>query len=183
MTSQQLTSSRTHGPNLWKDGLMVSLLAAVSLAVGLGMNTLRDKPFSLVYKPKKERVLEAAVKFSSEESLPGKIREVGLEEFQALMRRGSVILDARAEVFHRLGHIPGAKSFPREDFESAYELLGDDLAGHRAETVLVYCSSGNCEDSHLVAEGLARLGFHDVAILAGGWSVWQRHGQATEEAP
>jgi predicted sulfurtransferase len=64
-------------------------------------------------------------------------------------KRG-LVLDARPEIFHRLGHVPGALSLPRDDFETGYAALKEKLEADRSQPIVIYCSSASCEDSGLV---------------------------------
>src|SRR5690606_30147899 len=84
-----------------------------------------------------------------------------------------IVLDARPEVFHRIGHIPGALSLPREDFENAYASLKEVLEVDKEQIIVVYCSSMSCQDSELVRRALTALGYSRVAILTGGWAAWR----------
>ncbi len=62
--------------------------------------------------------------------LPG---EITLDQMSDLVDEKKVlILDARPEIFHRLGYIPGALSLPRDDFENAYKILQSRLRAIRA---------------------------------------------------
>ena len=78
-----------------------------------------------------------------------------LEEFRELVeRREAVVVDARPEVFHRLGHVPGALSLPVKDFKASYAKHRSRLEADKRALVVVYCSNEACEDSTLVGEAL-----------------------------
>ena len=90
------------------------------------------------------------------------------------MQSRALILDARPEVFHRLGHVPKALSLPRDDFEASYNSQRAVLEKHKSQPVLIYCSGGSCEDGVMVANGLLKLAFTKVYLFRGGWHEWTR---------
>ncbi|HRR34539.1 MAG TPA: hypothetical protein P5026_10595 [Kiritimatiellia bacterium] len=109
-------------------------MAAAAVCCGLAVNAFRETPLPLVYVSKAERVRQAAGRIaetSGEAADVSKVqpdsgttdtpyaRPIDLASFRALQKR-ALILDARPEIFHRLGHIPKAISLPREDFEACY---------------------------------------------------------------
>jgi rhodanese-related sulfurtransferase len=61
-------------------------------------------------------------------------------------KRG-VVVDARPAVFHRLGHLPGAVSLPKERLSPASiaEFAGQHAA--KAIPLIVYCSDAECDDA------------------------------------
>ena len=104
-----------------------------------------------------------------------------LEEFRELVERGeAVVVDARPEVFHRLGHVPGALSLPVKDFKASYAKHRSRLEADKRALVVVYCSNEACEDSTLVGEALKKLGYTQVAIFKGGWEEWTDTGLPEE---
>jgi len=99
--------------------------------------------------------------------------KLSLEEFSSYVQnKRGLVLDARPEIFHRLGHVPGALSLPRDDFEAGYAVLKEKLESDRSQPIVIYCSSTSCEDSGLVKKSLAALGFTNLALFEGGWSDW-----------
>jgi 3-mercaptopyruvate sulfurtransferase SseA len=96
-------------------------------------------------------------------------------------KRG-LVLDARPEIFHRLGHVPGALSLPRDDFETGYAALKGKLEADRSQAIVIYCSNASCEDSGLVKKSLSALGFINIALYEGGWSDWTNAKKPEETA-
>lgn len=164
---------------LRSDLMIIWLVATTALCVGLLINQFRDAPLPLVYKNKAERLQESVQRIAATETKPvgtssTKLPEsLSLEEFSAYVeeKRG-LILDARPEIFHRLGHVPGALSLPRDDFEVGYAALKEKLEADRSQAIVIYCSSSSCEDSGLVKSSLASLGFTNLALFEGGWGEW-----------
>jgi 3-mercaptopyruvate sulfurtransferase SseA len=172
------------------DFLLLWLLATSALCMGLVINQFRDKPLPLTYKNKAERLQEVVQKITApppsvpateNAPLPAKMT---LEDFAVYVDgRKGLILDARPEIFHRLGHVPGALSLPREDFENGYNTLKARLEADQAQPLVVYCSSSSCEDASLVRKSLAGLGYTNLAVFEGGWSEWTAAGKPEETAP
>ncbi len=166
----------------WLGGLLVA-----AVLVGQGLNWMRASPLPFCYETKQERLgagvkrLEvlsvAAVNQEGSVSAPAKLT---LSEFLAVRATG-VVLDARPGIFYRLGHVPGALSLPRENFENVYAELGARLG--KEQVLTVYCASETCVDAELVRAALVRLGHKQVQIFTGGWAEWQATGQQEEKTP
>jgi rhodanese-related sulfurtransferase len=176
-------------------GFLVLLTAA--LCIGLLVNQFRNHPLPLTYVAKAGRVGEAVqqIQFTAASAGAGAASPaasrpeavapqiISLDDFrQHVERKDGLILDARPEVFHRLGHIPGALSFPREDFAAAYAKMRSRFDGNKGQLILVYCSGISCEDSQMVADGLAKLGYRRIFIFKGGWDEWTGSNQPEEKA-
>ena len=162
---------------LGRDMIGFWLLATTSICVALLINQLRDHPLSLIYATKAERIDNAVAKVASAAPQTPTVFDhpqiISLQEFREMVEnKKAVILDARPEIFHRLGHVPGALSLPREDFENGYSKYKSLLEPNRDQPIAVYCSESNCEDSSMVANALIKLGYHDVLVFKGGWGEW-----------
>jgi rhodanese-related sulfurtransferase len=171
------------------DLFLLWIIATCSLCVGLLLNQFRDQPLPLSYKSKAER-LELVVSKIAEKAVSKSITSVALpktlslEEFRSYVEKNSgLILDARPEIFHRLGHVPGALSLAREDFEKDYTKLKNRLEKDKDQPLVVYCSSTSCEDSHLVQAALLKLGYVNVATFPGGWDAWTQEKLPVEVNP
>lgn len=168
------------------DMIAIWLVAMVALCLGLVLNQLRDVRLPLVYESKEQRMMAQVREVSTaapqvRTQSPNIADFVSLDEFKQLVSdKSAIILDARPEIFHRLGHVPGAISFPREDFQSAFEANKSTL-NSRDALIAVYCSSSSCEDSELVKKGLVDLGFSKVAVFKGGWAEWTEAGLQQEQ--
>jgi rhodanese-related sulfurtransferase len=104
-----------------------------------------------------------------------------LEQFHEYVEANrGLILDARPELFHRLGHVPGAISLPRESFSATYEKIKGKLEHNKGQPIVVYCSELTCEDSVMVQSALVQLGFTHVSVFRGGWDEWTQAGFPTE---
>lgn len=172
-----------------RDLFLFWILATAALCLALLVNQLREQPLTLTYQSKEARMQEsvsrigAVISTSSakKQALPANL---SLEEFRSYVeKKDAVILDARPEIFHRLGHVPGALSLARDDFEKSYAKLKDRLERDKSQTLVLYCSSSSCEDSHLVQTALLRLGYSNVAIFTGGWAAWTQAKLPEESNP
>jgi rhodanese-related sulfurtransferase len=161
-------------------------IGTAATCLGLLINQFRDDRLPLIYESKTQRIEKAVAKIAVESPvdsnsdlmLPPDIPVGQMKTFSE--ERSVLILDARPEIFHRLGHIPGAVSFPREDFENAYSALRQKIEADKSQPLAVYCSGASCEDSELVVKGLSSLGYTNIGMFRGGWAEWQRTGLPEE---
>ena len=49
--------------------------------------------------------------------------------------------------------------------------------------IVIYCSGGACEDSHMLAQKLWGVGYNNALIYKDGWPDWLQHGGATAKGP
>ena len=158
-----------------QDLMGVWLLLTSCFVGGLVLNEMRSTPLALVYSSPESRLdqtVEQLGPFSTASiALAG---EIELDEVQKIsVNHAALILDARPEIFYRLGHIPSALSLPRDDFEKQYQVLLSTLQSHRDRPLVVYCSDTDCHDSQMVADALEKLGYPHVRLFRGGWSDWE----------
>lgn len=101
--------------------------------------------------------------------------EIAPADVQLLYRRKALFLDARRSTAYSDGHIAGARSFPvwESDIDARVKGLYEEGLDQRAP-VVVYCSGGNCEDSHMLAEKLYMVGFDNVLIYKDGFPDWEK---------
>jgi len=100
------------------------------------------------------------------------------EQLRARLEAGEdiLVLDVRSakEFGGELGHIPGARNLPVE--ELARRL--DELADRMERPIAIVCRTE--KRSHQAARLLARHGFADVHVVAGGMVQWQAMGAPVE---
>lgn len=161
------------------DMVVLCLLATTALSVGLLINQFRDTPLPLVHKNQAERLQDAVKRIATQPAAPSAEpvtrlpKQLSIEEFSAYVQnKRGLIIDARPEIFHRLGHVPGALSLARDDFENRYTALKDKLESDRSQPIVIYCSGPPCESSQLVKKALTSLGFTNIALFEGGWDAW-----------
>ena len=169
--------------------MILGVVGVGSLLIGLSINRFRERPLPLVYENKEVRVMKAVERIAHEPPAAGvqagsTLPELlSLEEFRGFVadRKGTV-LDARPNIFYRIGHVPGALNLPREDFETAYAANKALLEGQKTAPIAIYCSSEECEDATLVRKALVQLGFTKVSIFEEGWRGWTEAGLEEESA-
>lgn len=102
--------------------------------------------------------------------------EVTGDDVAALHARGDVlIIDARRTSVYRAGHIGGARSIAiwEADADDKVKTLFAEGRDQSAP-VVVYCSGGDCEDSHMLSEKLYKVGFDNVLVYKDGYPDWQK---------
>ena len=192
-TSSTLESDQTNIPFasgrslVWADLMAFCTLALVSLLTGLLLNQASRHPLPLVYRTKQARLHEAVTQLAA--ATPGVLSaqatappvEIGLDDFQAFAtaHRG-VVIDARLPSAYAEGHVPGALSLSRANFDEDYRHLGKPLSSRKADTIAVYCSGADCTDSELVANALSALGFQHLLVYKEGWEEWAQSGLPQE---
>ena len=174
--------------NILIDLITCWIIATIALSVGLLLNQLRDKPLPLIYQTKSERLGLTAANSEAPQTLslrnPSISTELSLEEFKTFVdQKQGLVFDARPEIFHRFGHVPGALSLPRVDFESAYANIRYLLERDQNQKMVVYCADLSCEDSRLVQAALRKLGYAHVFVFREGWSAWSKARLPVEKAP
>ncbi len=112
------------------------------------------------------------------------VPEVTAAETHDARERGEVdlIVDVREPNEWEAGHIPGAIHAPRGLLEwladESYPNHNPALAGARDRRVVVHCAAG--ARSLLAAETLKKMGYTDVASMAGGFNDWKAAGLPVE---
>ena len=91
--------------------------------------------------------------------------------------QGVLFLDARRSSVYKDGHIQGARSFPvwESDIDARVKALFEEGRDQRAP-IVVYCSGGDCEDSHMLSEKPYFVGFDNALVYKGGFPDWQKRG-------
>lgn len=110
--------------------------------------------------------------------------EIGGDEAAELHREGVPFLDARRTSVYAGGHIAGARSLPiwESTVDDGIKRLFDEGTDVNAPLV-VYCSGGDCEDSHMLAQKLHGYGFNNALVYTGGFPDWEKRGLPVEKGP
>ena len=101
-----------------------------------------------------------------------------------LHSRGALFLDARRTSVYEQGHIAGARSFSvwesdvDDKVNKLFEERGDPEA--QMQPIVIYCSGGACEDSHMLAQKLWGIQFNNVLVYKDGFPDWQQRNGAVK---
>ena len=87
-----------------------------------------------------------------------------------------VLAEALPEKYFRDWHLPGARHLPHDEVDR----LADAVLPDRSAEIVVYCASRSCQNSHIAAAKLARMGYANVAVYAGGKQEWSEAGLPVE---
>src|SRR5262245_16643837 len=82
-----------------------------------------------------------------------------------------VILDVREQQEFEIGHIPGAVHVPRGHLETRIEQAIPD----RSRRVIAYCSTQN-RSALAAVTMMEQLGYDDVEVMTGGFTLWKDRG-------
>jgi rhodanese-related sulfurtransferase len=87
-----------------------------------------------------------------------------------------VLVEALPEKYFHDWHLPGARHLPHDEVDR----LADAVLPDRSAEIVVYCASRSCQNSHIAAGRLARMGYANVAVYAGGKQEWSEAGLPVE---
>jgi rhodanese-related sulfurtransferase len=106
------------------------------------------------------------------------------EQAALLHGRGVPFLDARRTAVYQDGHVAGARSVPiwESTVDDGIKKLFEE--GYDTDApIVVYCSGGDCEDSHMLSQRLHGFGFNNALVYTGGFPDWQKRGLPIEKGP
>jgi rhodanese-related sulfurtransferase len=148
--------------------LLVSILFAISFHFSFILKSLKG---DLVIRPDLE---------SDQAAGAAQFRKISLAEARKRFdEKAAIFVDARASLFYQVGHIPGAISLPREEYEKRPDLTL--LAAYRQKGLVLYCNGKDCPDSAVLATYLTKKGFLRVEVFEGGFPEWQEAGYPDEK--
>lgn len=109
--------------------------------------------------------------------------EIAFDDVKALHDKGVLFLDARRTSIYEQGHITGARpmSVWESDLDEKVNKLFEERSSPEQQVlpIVVYCSGGDCEDSHMLAQKLWGIQFNNVYVYKDGYPDWQKRGGAT----
>lgn len=104
-----------------------------------------------------------------------RVREVNVDEARRKLQSGKArLIDVREESEWEAGHARGAQHLGKGVIERDIE---ERVPDKNAELIL-YCGGGF--RSALSADNLQKMGYTNVASMAGGWRAWQAAGAPVE---
>lgn len=103
--------------------------------------------------------------------------EIGGDDAALLHSKGALFLDARRTSIFEAGHIAGARSFSvwESDVDDKVNALYEERSdpSEQNKPIVIYCSGGACEDSHMLAQKLWGIQFNNVYVYKDGYPDWQ----------
>ena len=108
------------------------------------------------------------------EDARSRVHEINVGQTLERIKRGARLIDVREDNEWQRGHAAGAEHLGRGIIERDIETAIPD---HSTELIL-YCGGGY--RSALAADNLQRMGYTNVASMAGGWKAWQDAGAPVE---
>ena len=102
-----------------------------------------------------------------------RIREVTAKAAAEQQKGGALLVDVRESEEFAKEHALGAIHLSRGTIELTIEQHASDMA----TPIVCYCGGGN--RSALVADNLQKMGYTNVASLAGGFKSWKDEGLPT----
>jgi len=88
------------------------------------------------------------------------------------------LVEALPEKYYADKHLPGALNLPHDRVDA----LAPTLLPDRNASIVVYCASRQCQNSHIAAQRLTVLGYTDVSVYPGGKQEWDEAGLPFESA-
>ncbi len=108
--------------------------------------------------------------------------EISGEEAAALYGAGVLFLDARRTSVYEAGHVAGARSYSvwESDVDDKVNKLFEERSdpADQNKAIVIYCSGGACEDSHMLAQKLWGIQFNNLYVYKDGFPDWQKRGGA-----
>jgi rhodanese-related sulfurtransferase len=100
------------------------------------------------------------------------------DDVAGLHARGNVLfVDARRTSVYRGGHIAGARSIAVWEADADDKVKALFAEGRdQSAPIVIYCSGGECEDSHMLAQKLYFVGFDNVLVYKDGFPDWEKRG-------
>ena len=103
-----------------------------------------------------------------------RVREVSATDAAESQTQGAVLIDVRETDEFAKGHAQGAKHLSKGVVELRIEETVPDLG----TPVVLYCGGGS--RSALAADNLQKMGYTNIASMAGGFKAWKDAGLPTE---
>jgi rhodanese-related sulfurtransferase len=106
--------------------------------------------------------------------------EIAFADVKALHGKNVLFLDARRTSVYEQGHISGARTYSvwESDIDEKVNKLFEERSDPQAQAlpIVIYCSGGDCEDSHMLAQKLWGIQFNNVYVYKDGFPDWQQRG-------
>jgi rhodanese-related sulfurtransferase len=106
--------------------------------------------------------------------------EIGGDDAALLYSKGVLFLDARRSSAYEESHIAGARPFSvwEADVDDKVNALYSERQDSQDAPIVIYCTGGACEDSHMLSQKLWGIQFNNVYVYKDGFPDWQKRGGA-----
>lgn len=128
-------------------------------------------------KASKSEILE---RFPPSPDVPAE--EIHTDDAYWLWQNGALFLDARRTSAYNDGHIAGARSiavWEADVDEKVKNMSAEGLDPNMP--VVLYCSGGACEDSHMLAQKLWGMFFNNLRVYYEGYPGWTDAGHPVSQ--
>ncbi|GJQ28495.1 MAG: hypothetical protein HBSAPP03_03790 [Phycisphaerae bacterium] len=105
-------------------------------------------------------------------------QEIDLAKAWELFQAGTPFADARFLEDYEKGHVEGAFWITTDQFMNGKVPAALDFLD-KSSWIVIYCTGGNCDASHNVAEFLRLVGFGKCLIMKDGYQPWAEAGHPT----
>ena len=102
-----------------------------------------------------------------------RVREVSATEASQAQAKGAVLIDVRESDEFENGHAQGAIHLSK----GVVELGIEETVPNVSTPIILYCGGGS--RSAIAADNLQKMGYTNVASLAGGFRAWKSEGLPT----
>lgn len=110
--------------------------------------------------------------------------EISGDDAAWLVARGVLVVDARRTKDYEAGHVAHARNVSPWEGDADAKITALVNEGRDAsQPVVVYCSGGDCEDSHMLAQRLFGGGFNNLLVYRDGWPDWVKRGGKSATGP
>lgn len=105
-------------------------------------------------------------------------RTISRADLNARLEAGKpiILVEALPESYYLKGHLPGALHLPHDRVRE----LAPQLLPEKSRTIVAYCASATCRNSHIAADTLSAMGYTDVSVYAEGKQDWVEAGLPLE---
>lgn len=101
------------------------------------------------------------------------IKEVDVATAAAQIAAGTVVIDVREPAEFEAGRLPNSVNIPRGVLE--FKTGEHPALANKDAQLLITCKTGG--RAALATLNLQRLGYHQIASIAGGFEAWSSSGQ------
>lgn len=110
--------------------------------------------------------------------------EIHTDDAEWLWKNGALFLDARRTSVYNDGHIPGARNFAVWEADIDEKVKAMSTQGLDGDMpIVIYCSGGECEDSHMLAQKLWGMFFNNIRVYHEGYPGWTAAGNPVNRGP